>query len=126
MPKLSNEQREHLVRETVGLLLDLRRAYLQAGASPMKHWDQILDRMRASARTSSSVPEWVTGMSRALQLGSPSKALSSAIERLTIAVVEVGAATWLDLIEREHGYLMARARLESERRKAVAEEVGNV
>jgi len=36
-------------------------------------------------------------------------------------VQEVGAcrAEWLDLIEREHGYLIAAARLESERRRDV-------
>lgn len=59
---------------------------------------------------------------RALQLSSPSSALSSEIETLTITVVEVGAPAWLDLLEREHGYIIARARLEAERRKQIVEE----
>lgn len=117
MPKLTQDQREHLVRLTVDVLLHLRRAYLSAGASPIRHWDQMSDRMRAAARTTASVPEWTTAIGRSLQIGAPGKSLSSAIEALTIASTETGAAAYLDLIEREHGYIIARARLANEQRK---------
>lgn len=101
---------------TVLVLLDLRAAYLAAGASPLKHWDQILDRMRAATRTTSSVEEWHTAISRSLQLGSPSKAASSALLELVQTVGPFRGA-WLDLVERESGLLMAMCRLEAERRK---------
>lgn len=101
---------------TAGALLDLRSAYLKAGASPLKHWDQILDRMRAAARTSASVEEWHTSMCRSLQLGAPSSSASSALAELR-ATVGSARGSWLDMIDREHGLLMAMARLEAERRK---------
>jgi hypothetical protein len=107
----------------VALLMELRRAYLAAGGSPLKHWDQITDRLRAAARTSATVPEWTTALMRSLQLGAPSRSLSSAIDALAVAVTEVGAAAWLDLLEREHGYVMARARLEAERRRESTRQV---
>lgn len=122
MPKLAAEQREHLVLRTTELLLHVRRAYLSAGGSPLRHWDQMSDRMRAAARTTASVPEWTTALMRSLQLGAPGSSLSSAIEALTIAVAEVGSSAFLDLIEREHGYVIARARLAAEKRRQAAEE----
>lgn len=45
-----------------------------------------------------------------------------ATESLTVAVTEVGPSAWLDLLEREHGYVIARARLEAERRREVVNE----
>jgi hypothetical protein len=115
--RLEEDQREHLVYLTVTVLLEIRRAYLAVGGSPLRHWDQITDRLRAAARTTASVPEWTTAMHRSLQLGAPSSSASSAIEALTIAVVEVGAPAWLDLLEREHGYVIARTRLAVEQRR---------
>lgn len=118
MRRLDELTRETVRNMTVLVLLDLRAAYLAAGASPLRHWDQLLDRMRAAARTSSTVAEWHTSVIRSLQLGSPSSAASSTLAEL---VETVGAASgdFLDLIEREHGYLFARARLEAERRRDV-------
>lgn len=101
---------------TAMVLLDVRSAYLKAGASPLKHWDQILDRMRAAARTSGSVEEWHTSMCRSLQLGATSNSASSLLVELRTHVGSARGA-WLDMIEREHGLLMAMARLEAERRK---------
>lgn len=123
MARLQAEQREHLVRLTVDLLLQIRRAYLAAGGSPLRHWDQMTDRMRAAARTTATVPEWSTAIMRSLQLGAPSSSLSSAIEKLTIATIEIGASSFLDLIEREHGYVMARARLAADQRREAAKEM---
>lgn len=117
MPKLSDEERERLVEQTVDVLLELRRAYLLTGASPLKAWDQITDRLRASARTTANVAEWITSMNRGLQLGAPSRQLSSAIERLSVTV-GARAVDWLDLLEREHGYVIAKTRMGAEKRKS--------
>ena len=117
MARANEETKEAWRNLLVLVLLDLRAAYLAAGASPLKHWDQLLDRMRASSRTSSSVEEWHTSMCRSLQLGAPSSAASSTLSELVLTVGPYRSEL-LDLVEREHGYLMAKARLEAERRKA--------
>lgn len=116
MARANEETKEAWRNLLVLVLLDLRAAYLAAGASPLKHWDQLLDRMRASSRTSSSVEEWHTSMCRSLQLGAPSSAASSTLSELVLTVGPYRSEL-LDLVEREHGYLMAKARLEAERRK---------
>lgn len=105
------------MEKTVDVLLELRGAYLRSGANPLKAWDQIADRLRAAARTTANVPEWLTAMSRSLQLGAPSSSLSSAAERLT-AAAGARPVDWLDLLEREHGYVIARTRLAAEKRRA--------
>lgn len=116
MRRLDELTRETVRNMTVLVLLDLRAAYLANGASPLKHWDQMLDRIRAAARTSSTVAEWHTAVSRALQLGSPSNAASSTLAEL-VSTVGAASGDFLDVIEREHGYLFAKARLEAERRR---------
>lgn len=102
--------------ETVSLIMAMRSEYLQAGASPLKHWDQLQDRMRAAARQSANVPQFVTSMSRSLSLGAPSNDRSLVIDSLTILVGEE-SSKWLDLVEEEHSYLMALCRLEAQQRK---------
>lgn len=116
MARISDDEMERWREATTGVMLDLRSAYLRAGASPLKHWDQLLDRMRAAARTAASVEEWHTSMSRSLQLGAPSNSASSALADLR-ALVGAARSEWLDMIEREHGLLIAMARLEAVRRK---------
>lgn len=119
MARLSDDGRTRLEGLTVTLLLELRREYLAAGASALKHWDQLQSRMLAAARTTDSVPEWLSSMCRALQLGAPLSSTCSAASALQRAVLADGgrAAEWLDLLEREHAFLIASARLEAERRK---------
>lgn len=117
MPRIDEARRQELVEKTVDVLLELRGAYLRSGANPLKAWDQIADRLRAAARTTANVPEWLTAMSRSLQLGAPSSSLSSAAERLT-AAAGARPVDWLDLLEREHGYVIARTRLAAEKRRA--------
>jgi hypothetical protein len=55
-----------------------------------------------------------------LQLGAPSSASSSAAVAL-VSAADADARHALDLIESEVGLVMARARLEAERRKATRE-----
>lgn len=117
---LTDEQRGSLRELTVQVLLGLRAEYLQtASANPLKHWDQLQDRLRIAARTSTSSAEWVTAMTRSLGLGAPSSARSLATDRLYHATDGHGLSTaWLDLLEEEYGLLMAMTRLEAEERKA--------
>jgi len=103
---------------TVAVILAVRAQYLAAGASPLKHWDQIQDRVRAAAATSRDVATWTTSLARSLGLGAPDSNRSSATSRLARVVEEDATSDrWLDLVEEEHAYLMALARLEAERRQ---------
>lgn len=124
--RLENSKREALLSKTVNVVLEMRRQYLANGGNSLKHWQQIHDRMRMSARTSASVAEWLTKMQRALQLSVPSSSLSSAIAQLSDEAECIPQPAWLDLLEREHAYIMAMARLEAEDRKAQREKLAKI
>lgn len=124
--KLDEQTKEKLREATVAMVLAFRREFLANGGSPLKQWDQIGDRMRAAARTCSSPEEWATAIFRSLQLGSPSKDSSHSLASLAATVRESKCPReWLDLIEREHGYIVASARLEAEKRKAAKEQLAS-
>ena len=112
---MTEEQREAAREATVQWMLAARAEYLKNGASALKHWDQIQDRMRAAARMSVDVSTWCTSVARGLQLGAPSDARAKATLALKTAVSD--PMVWLELVEEEHGYLMALARMQAEERK---------
>lgn len=114
---LDEATKEKLRTLTVEVLLVTRAAYLAAGANPIKHWDQLQSRMRAAARMSQTPEEWGTRLALGLQLAAPSSSGSRALVDLAAAMAERGcAAEWLDLVEREYGFLMAMTRLCAEER----------
>jgi hypothetical protein len=99
-------------------VLELRRQYLSqyGSAVVLKHWDQIGDRLRASARTSEGVEEWGSDVMRKLRLGSPSKDSSTCLRELCDYVAEhASSSLFLDLIEKEHAYLLSLARNTAEK-----------
>lgn len=118
---LDEGRKEQLRTMTVEMLLELRSAYLRTpGVNALKHWTQIQDRLRAAARTTSSVEEWETRMRSSLQLGAPNSRSSEVLQNLASTVREWGAENeWLQLLEDEYGFLMALTRLLSEQRKEV-------
>lgn len=124
--KLSPEKKELLEQLTVLLLLELRRAYLQTpGCSVLKHWDQLQSRSLAAAKMAQDPGEWATQVMRRLQIQSPGKWLSLRLLELQSEVTALGSGgpgAWLDLVEREVGYLFARCREEAEKRKDRREE----
>lgn len=121
---MHDEKRRELRLRVVTLLAALRAEYLAAGASPLRHWDQLQDRVRVAARTSETVAQWITTLARMLGLGAPSKERSSATRTLVDAVGEErrDQAAFLDQLEEEVGLLMALTQEEAERRKAVRAE----
>lgn len=127
--RLTLNERERLLDKTVRVVLAIRAQYLANGANALKHWQQIHDRLRISTATAGSVEEWVTLMCSGLRLPTPSKDLSSAmVELATEESCNANATQWLELMEREHAYVMALARAEAEDRKnerARAMEQGN-
>lgn len=122
---METETRTRLIDLTVTYLLDVRAMYLAAGANPLKHWDQLQSRLMAAARSSTTASEWGTRLLRGLQIGSPSSSTSSALVALVDAVGP-DSRDWLDLIEREYGLVLAKARLESERRRTERAERGTL
>lgn len=135
MARLTEEQKERLRTATVEFLLEVRRAYLMAGASPLKHWDQIQSRMLSAARRSATADEWTTAVLRGLQLPAlggqrrGGNSASRALIDLTSTVREFDAAgEWLDLVQREYGLLMALTREAAEKRAAerMDQETGEV
>ena len=119
---LSPVDKERLRTLTVEVLLEIRRAYLQTGqANVLRHWDQLQDRTRSSARMSSSPEEWATNMARSLRLDAPSSRFSEAVLELTHAVREMSCeGAWLDLLEREYQFMIVMARRCAEQRKEEA------
>lgn len=117
---MSDERRSGQRQHTVALLVALRAEYLAAGASPLKHWDQLQDRVRIAARTSESAGQWVSALARSLGLGAPTKARSSATTTLCELVGDNKRdnAAFLDQVEEECGLLMALAVQEATRRRA--------
>jgi hypothetical protein len=111
--------REKLVTLTVEVLLVMRSAYLgTAGASALKNWDILQSRMRSAARTTASPEEWATKLQRDLQIPSLTSSSCRALVDLVHEVTERGCRSeWLDLLDREHGYLIALTRLTAEKRK---------
>ena len=116
---MNEDDKERLRTLTVEAILELRSAYLGTpGCNVLKHWDQIQDRMRAAARSSETPEEWLTTMTRTLQLGAAKPVSSRWFRDLTDFVRERKAAReWLDLLEREFGYLIAVARGVAEQRR---------
>jgi len=119
---MHDEQRADVVRDAaVALLMEARAEYLTNGANPLKHWDQLQDRLAAAMRTSGSAEQLVSTLRRGLNLSAPSSAFSNTAT-LLVGAMDADPMLWIGLLESELGYLMARARVEAERRKAAREE----
>lgn len=125
MGRIDEKGLEVLRTKTVEVLLEIRSAYLATpGANALKHWTLLQNRMRAAARTTATPEEWASSLCRGLQI----QALGSAGARTLVELVhEVAerrcAPEWLDLVEREHTYLMALTRRVAEERAAKRSEV---
>ena len=120
---LGDPQKEKMRTLTVEVLLALRAEYLR-GPTPnvLKHWDLLQNRMRSASRTCATPEEWATTIARKLQIGTLSPGSARCLTDLVHAVTEQRcAAEWLDLVERETGYLMALCRLCAEQRKEARE-----
>lgn len=120
---LNQQEKERLRTATVELLLVVRAAYLATpGANALKHWELLSNRLLSSARTSATPEEWSTQLCRSLQIQSLSSSACSALVDLVHIVTERNCASeWLQLLEKEQGYLMAQCRLIAEQRKEARE-----
>ncbi len=110
------EERERIEQATIDWILAARAEYLAGGAKVLSHWDALHTRLRAGASTSCDVATWCTSVARGLRLEAPSMVRARATQDLARAVGD-HASTWLQMLETEHGYLMAMARLQAEKRR---------
>lgn len=117
MGKLDEAKRRALLDRTVTVVLEMRAMYLAGGANPLEHWKQVENRLRMAARTTASVAEWVTEMQKRLQIEAPSSKLSTSILELVEESACIPSPAFLDLVEREYGYIMAIARAEADDRR---------
>ena len=118
---MDRSQWKEAVRDALVIaVLDVRAEYLAAGASPLKHWDQLHAAVVVAARSSEDVETWVSTLRRRLNLSAPSPASSTSSVALT-QTVDADTQEFLDLVESEVGLVMARARLEAERRRDARE-----
>lgn len=105
---------------TIKLLGCLRMQYLRTpSCSPMKHWEQLATRSRAASRTSANLAEWLTSMCRTLQIDTPDNWTSSAASALqSLLQSPRDVDQWLEMVDRENGFLMATLRVEADQRRA--------
>lgn len=120
---LDEAKREALVAATVAFLAQVRAAYLATpGASPLKHWDVLQERVRMAGRTSGTAREWATTLARALRLPAPSNLFSQALSALEDAVAGAGGdAPWLEMLDREYTYVLAELRLWCDQKREARE-----
>jgi hypothetical protein len=129
LPKGRRKMKEDLEQArlyTMLVVMEIRRLYLTAGANPLKHWEQLATRLRAAARTTAGVGEWVTSMLRSLGIPSPDKSLSLKMCDLEEEVSVVSASKWLDMLEREGAYIIALCQVEADERRVHKESRGGV
>lgn len=117
------DQRAELLGHMVDVMSEVRLAYMRTtGFNALKHWDQLQTRMRLATRTSATVGEWITAMSRGLQLGVPSSDFSRQVANLeTYLLAETGESAWLDWLEAEYALVLAHVRLRAEKDRAERE-----
>lgn len=127
---LTETEMDRLRDLTVRVLDAARRDALSAGTLvSLKQYDRIASVLRIEARTSATVAEWATGLHRRMGLSSPSRTLSFEVLDMDAAVAEmvdgprgrdVVTAELMTMMEREHGYLIARLRLMADDRRRAA------
>lgn len=119
---LDPKRREDLRNQTIGLILEVRTAYLKTpGCNQLDHWNQLLTRCRRAATQALSVEEWFSILSRGLRLPAASSSLSFELQTLT-ALVDADTADWLRMLEDETPALMARCRNRADAARAVREQ----
>lgn len=112
---------EELFDLTVDVVLAYRAQYLESWANVLEHWNQIASRMQMATRTSSGPEEWCSKFARGLKITTPSRDASRAMVRLAEKVAAYGRGPWGARVQTEHAFILARARVEAEERKAARE-----
>lgn len=115
---LDEKAKERVRTLVVEIVLEVRRAYLASPSSNvLKHWDQLHGRMKAAARTTASPEEWASRFASGMRVRASSSSGSRALIDLVHFVREHDAnREFFEMLDREHDYMMALARLSAEAR----------
>lgn len=109
---LSKEQKTVLAGVLTNVLFRLRKQFFAEHPNEgIKFRDQLLTRLRMSARSSGSLGEWGTKLARGMRLSAPSNFLSSNLLGLETTLAEMGAGAedaFLRWVDSEHTLHMAR------------------
>lgn len=127
---LDENQKKQLETLAVEMVLELRSEYLASvnGRPSMSYWEQLQNRMRSAARSTTTASEWVTQVMRRMQIASLRKSASRSLVELVRFCDEHDAhLDFLAMVERDNALLIALAQLIAEERKRpqVAEETPN-
>lgn len=119
---------EDIRNRTVTLILAARATFLGLpGTSALTHWSRLSDRLRAATRQSSEPREWCTRFLKGLGIVTPEESLSEAIDSVVTTVRNHRLeADWMEMLDREWGYLMALARVQAQERREAREAAGLV
>lgn len=113
---------EELRQKTVAVLLTLRNLHLAGGGNKITHWELLQNRALSAAKRSTSPAGWATKLAQGLQVASLNTQASAAVLALAEIVRDRDCAMeWLQLVEEESAYLMARTRKASEQRREAQE-----
>jgi hypothetical protein len=117
---MTEQEKDGLRAITVDVLDHVARLAIRHGVKPMKLWDMVQTRMRSAARRSGNAEQWCSHLLRGMLVTTPDAAASYAIDSLVAAVGPdaIVRREWLQLIQLEGTYLLARLRVRREDKKA--------
>lgn len=117
---LNDGQRKQLETLLVEMIIGFRAQFLRnhKGRPPLNYWEQIQNRVRSAARTTTTVSEWASAMQRGLQIEALDSWASRALVDLVAFCDEQDAhLECLDLLDRDHAMVLALVRVECEKRR---------
>lgn len=102
---------------TIDVLLRLRTWAIRYGASPLRSWDMLSERVRLATRRATTVADWVNTVMRSFRISSVDSDTSAAIVELSAIVGPDDVQEWLTWVETSHQFLMAAARMRFDHEK---------
>lgn len=112
---------------TITVLLHLRLLAIRHGHSALAIWERLGERVRLANRQAESVEHWCSTLIRKLGVVNTHPEAARAMIELQIAVHDETGA-WLQMLDDEHGFIMAAARdrFDAEKAGRKAETEGKV
>lgn len=101
---------------TVTVILRMRTWAIRYGASPLKVWDMLSERVRLATRRATSVESWSSTIMRSFQISTVDAETGQALLDLAGAVGP-DVDEWLNFLGDEHQFTFAAARERFDREK---------
>lgn len=113
---MTPDEKKEAQRLTVLLLLEVRREMLSAGANPLKHWDQLQDRLLIASRTTATLHGWFAALCKHLCLPAVDSSTSLALDALQHQAAQF-ERQWVAEIQRLAPALIAQCRVVADAKK---------